>query len=163
MRREHALLVSVALFAAACEIAPGSVPIEVTGDRDDWATHVQPYVAIRCGTLDCHGDPGRPFRVYAEEGLRIGSDREAMLTDREIDENVASAIGVGPHDDIASHPLLMEPLDPGAGGWDHVGLAVWYGQDEPGYLCLRGWLEGADIGADCAMATAEVPRGAVPP
>jgi hypothetical protein len=157
----RALLLSL-LFAAACDVGQGQVPVEVTADPDDWAMHVQPYVALRCGTLDCHGDPGRPFRIYSEEGLRMSADRELPLTDLEIDETMTAGLGVSPLGDIESHPLLLEPLHPDAGGWHHQGDPVWLSRDDPGYACLHDWLSGADPSTSCAAAFDVVPRGTTP-
>ncbi len=154
----HVALPLFVLLLGACNIAPGAVPIEVMADRDDWANHVQPYVERRCGTLDCHGVEGRPFRVYAFEGLRAQPDRTLIITDAEIDDNVAAAIGVGPTDSVESHPLLLKPLPPDGGGFHHKGDPVWSSRNDPGYLCLYDWLSGMDPSADCADALAAVPR-----
>ncbi|RLB56429.1 MAG: hypothetical protein DRJ42_03360 [Deltaproteobacteria bacterium] len=154
------MLVGLGLGAAsACEVTQGYDAPTASGDSDDWAMHVQPYVARRCATLDCHGDPGRPLRIYSTEGLRDGEDRAAPLTASELDENVLAALGVSPFGDAATHALILVPLAPSSGGWHHVGGDIWASRDDPGYQCLSRWLAGADSAASCATAAANVPRG----
>ena len=59
----------------------------------------------RCGTLDCHGQATRPFRVYGRDGLRkpatgLGggyvSGGMVATTQDEIDSNYYSACGLEP-------------------------------------------------------------------
>jgi len=138
---------------------PATVPPDPPVDGSDWAVHVQPYAERRCGTMDCHGDPGRPLRVYSIEGLRDSADRQSPLSAFEVEANEASARAVSPGADADSHAFLLEPLATAAGGWDHVGGEIWGSTDDPGYRCLRRWLEGSDPSTACAEAVASVPRG----
>ncbi len=155
-----AMLVGYAIAASSgCEITQGYDAPTASGDPDVWAQYVQPYVAPRCATLDCHGDPGRPLRIYSTEGLRDGEDRTAPLTASELDDNVLAALGVSPFADADTHALILVPLAPSNGGWHHVGGDIWASRDDPGYLCLSRWLAGADPAESCATAAANVPRG----
>jgi hypothetical protein len=51
-----------------------------------------------CGTLDCHGQPGRPFRLYGEYGLRASAGLSGPLTDQELYANFLSAVALQPEE-----------------------------------------------------------------
>lgn len=150
----------------ACGPSPGAIPaVEV--DVEAFAAEVQGYVAPRCATLDCHGDEGRPLRLYGEVGLRQFADgvvdRDAPLTTAELEENALSAANVDPGaPTVDAHLLLLKPLAESAGGAQHEGEEIWADRDDPGYLCLRAWLAGevATASDSCAAARALV---ALPP
>ena len=116
-------------------------------------------VKRRCATLDCHGDPGRPLRIYSETGLRaLGRDRALPLDAAEIAANVESIVAVDPGaPDADHHRLVLEPLAPSAGGMHHVGGDVWLDRSDPGYVCLREWLAGRSPGTSCEVAFRTLP------
>ena len=150
----------------ACATQDASTVRIETGDPTAFAQHVQPYLQTACATLDCHGDPGRPLRLYAELGLRnddalrsqpIAEHADPMpLTGAELDANLHSlgAVGLGaraPREQLA----LRKPLAAAAGGIHHVGGVHWSTREDPGYLCLRQFLLGdttAELGDACARA-----------
>jgi hypothetical protein len=151
----------VALMLGAC--APATPPpIELAAlDAVLFGRDVQPYVAVACGTLDCHGAAGRPLRLYSELGLRLSADlRKMPLTDAEIAANVDSVEavdpGAGPDDTL----FVRKPLAIAAGGLYHKGGAIWSARTDAGYVCLHGWLTGADVSTACADAYAPI---ALPP
>lgn len=119
---------------------------------------VQPIVAAHCGTLDCHGDAGRPLVLHGPMGLRLGARGRfcaptdgapcrapACVTDDELAADVLSFAALD-----AGLPLA-KVLDDVGGGMEHVGGAVWPSSSAPGYVCLRSWLEGS-IDADACEA-----------
>ena len=62
---------------------------------------VNGFLAARCATLDCHGQLGRPLRLFSESGLRIVDDAGdypggAPATSTEIFANFTAAISVQP-------------------------------------------------------------------
>jgi hypothetical protein len=133
-------------------VVPPSAP-DVVGFGE-----LQPWLEARCATLDCHGDPGRPLRLFSETGLRApGVSRDATLTAEELEDNAWSLFGV---DDASAdrHLAVTKPLARAAGGVHHVGGDVWTSRDDPAYRCLVGWLEGPARAetwrADCAAASA---------
>ena len=142
MTRRLALLAMVAL--AACDPpAQSLVPVE-TLDLDAYRASVHRVVEVRCGTLDCHGGPGRALRVYADTGLRLRDElRDTDVTEEELRLNVASFAAVDP-DRLGSdeHLVLRKPLAIHAGGLDHVGLVHFETRDDPGWQCLARWLRG---------------------
>ena len=139
------LLVGLAAgFLAGCtDDQPVDQVIEL-GNVDDYGELVQPYVGVRCGSLDCHGDSGRPLRIYAQDGLRLRDDlRETDITVEEIARNVEAFAGVSP--DIAApdeHLALLKGLATSAGGIAHEGDDIWQTTGETGYQCILAWLAG---------------------
>ena len=137
------------VFAAACVDNPSEPTLDV--DFEGYEQQVHPYVEVACGTLDCHGDEGRPLRLYGEFGLRL-EDRDSPISAFEYEENAYSLRGVG--DDSL---ILLKPLSEAAGGLHHVGGDVWPDEQDPGYRCLHGWLVGdAEMIEACPLAAAAV-------
>lgn len=116
----------------------------------------------RCGTLDCHGQIGRPLRIYGQFGLRFVDDGGnqpgvGATTDTEYLANYQSIIGLQPEtmslvvDGNAPPEALMlirkpEQLE------RHKGGAVIVAGDDA-YQCLSSWLAlQADLAA-CGRAT----------
>ncbi len=105
----------------------------------------------KCGTLDCHGDRSRPFRLLGRNGARLDKGDVVGSTDgtspAEFRENHASACGLEPELMAAvvagdaeqeSLTLVRKPRLIEA----HKGGRVWR-DDSPGYLCLTSWINGA--------------------
>jgi hypothetical protein len=164
------LLVSLAAAAAAVALLAcvdqGRVPLEPLDD-DRYAADVQPYVAVACGTLDCHGDPGRPLRLYSELGLREGDAfrpralSEALapepLSAQELAANVLAFRAVaGAHRAGGEELALSKPLARSAGGAEHVGGDIFDSTDAPGHRCLRAWIGGEPEDGACDEARAEL-------
>jgi hypothetical protein len=150
------LLVAWALFAVvACVDDPIVLPAP---DVAGYQASVHPIMEGRCATLDCHGDLGRPLRLYAETGLRAADElRDQPFTAEEADANARALIAVDPDPDGRPSLVLTKPL---AGTVGHEGGDQWADTGEPQYLCVAGWLDGrlddADVIDACATAAAEV-------
>lgn len=59
------------------------------------------FLQRRCGTLDCHGQPGRPLRIYGQFGLRFPDDADNVpggsgTTETENLADYQSVIGLEP-------------------------------------------------------------------
>jgi hypothetical protein len=65
------LALSAGLFACASSASSDLRTTVVKPSLPVYETYVDPILTRRCGTLDCHGQPGRPFRLYGVAGLRI--------------------------------------------------------------------------------------------
>lgn len=143
----------------------GSERISV-GDAQTFESYVQPYLEVRCASLDCHGAAGRPLRLYSELGLRrepalrtvpVADATDPLpITAAELEDNrfAMAAIAAGDRAS-AEHLVLRKPLALAAGGIAHEGGVHWQDTRDPGYLCLRGYLEGGpdeDVAAACASA-----------
>ena len=128
---------------------------------DALALELQPYLTVRCASLDCHGARGRPLRLYAEDGLRLTAElREQLLTDEELILNLQSLQGLDPESPLSSSRVLLKPLSPKVGGMAHEGEVVWLGRDSAGYRCIEAFLAGdraalqldAGLRSTCAQA-----------
>ena len=99
----HLLLIA-AIASSGCLGESDTAPLGYACPSGESFPIVSQVFERRCGTLDCHGDPGRPFRVYGRSGLRLrqpdGSGpptgTEIGTTPLEIDENRFSACGLEP-------------------------------------------------------------------
>jgi hypothetical protein len=110
----------------------------------------------RCGTLDCHGQVGRPLRIYGQLGLRF-VDGDAIdvpglqpTTDTEYEANYQSVIALQPEimtqvyeQSLPPEALMLvrKPLQLER----HKGGAVFVSGDDA-YTCLTSWLESAPAG-----------------
>lgn len=134
----------IALGAALVACNPpqqGSEPLPAT-DAAGFEAGVQPVITETCGSLDCHGDPGRPLRLYAERGLRLSAAlRNTDITAEEIELNAAAFIGVSPGA-VDDHLGLLKPLATSAGGMEHLGGDLWSSTDHADYAAIRDWLSG---------------------
>ena len=129
------MLLSLVLLAS-CALEPTTIALDV--DLSGYEEEVHPYTQIACGTLDCHGDPGRPLRIFSEYGLRISSSlRDMPITTEEIEESAFSFAGLG-----IPELATLKPLSIDAGGYGHEGGPVWNTREDPGYRCVRAWLDG---------------------
>ncbi len=146
-------LVALCLLAlGACTIADQQELPQVVRDPVSFEADIQPILGPGCGSLDCHGDRGRPLRLYAQFGRRAAAElRSAPLTPEEIADNVA-ALATMPPDRV-----LGKPLDVSAGGMRHVGGDLWPSDSAPAYTCVSAWLAGEQAQAACEMAAAQAP------
>jgi hypothetical protein len=125
---------------------------------------VDGFLAARCATLDCHGEIGRPLRLFSQDGLRIVDDAGnypggAPETTTEIFANFTAAISLQPEltsevfagldDPHAVLLLLRKPLQLER----HKGGAVIQSGDD-GDKCLTSWLADAIDYTACGNAAA---------
>ena len=145
------LAVLFVLALAACDGPTADTQHITTGDPEYYASYVQPYLEAGCATLDCHGDPGHPLRLYAELGLRkegalrtssISEHNEpTAITEAELEDNrLALASLALATEGSSEHIALLKPLAVSAGGIAHEGPTLWSSREAPGYVCLRAYL-----------------------
>jgi hypothetical protein len=151
MRR--ATLLGLGLATACTVDPPFTTDAPRSGTLADFGAHVQPVLSGGCASLDCHGDAGRPLRLYARDGLRLAADlRGHDPTEDELVANMDAIAGLGVgRSRIEDDLLLLKPLSVAAGGVHHVGGDLWADQSDPAYRCLHAWLRD---GASDAMAQA---------
>lgn len=118
----------------------------------------------RCGTLDCHGQMGRPLRIFGQYGLRLISQDAANLpgvqptTSTELVANYQSVIGLQPElmtEVVQGNApptvllLLRKPLQLER----HKGGQVFHAAGDPAYDCIVSWLSGQGTRySECALA-----------
>jgi hypothetical protein len=110
---------------------------------------VSRFLERRCGSLDCHGQVGRPLRIYGQRGLRFIDDAGNIpgldpTTPTEVRENYKAVISIEPEemarvflqeDDPGSLLLLKKPMTLER----HKGGQV-ISINDSGYICLVSWL-----------------------
>ncbi len=137
----------------------------VAPDGSLQAAGVSRLLERRCATLDCHGQLGRPLRIYGQYGLRLvqdGSFRPGVepTSEEEYSDNFAAVIGLQPEvmsqvvarkqspTDSPGLLLLRKPLLLER----HKGGAVIESGDNA-YTCMVSWLvSGQTDFAACAAA-----------
>lgn len=112
------------------------------GALADFSKYVQPVLRVGCASLDCHGTEGRPLRLYARNGLRMGASlRGQDETSAEMQANMTAIDGLDPQaTQVENHLLLLKPLAVDAGGISHIGGDLWPDQSDGVYRCLHAWL-----------------------
>jgi hypothetical protein len=162
----------VAAFVAAlggCEDIPdpGVVSCRSLAEFAD----VSAMFEQRCGALDCHGNMARPLRIYSKNGLRYTQQPfdpnatqdagavsgGAQTTDVEIELNWRAACALEPEkmNELvagALEPDLMMLMTKPLEEERHKGGKLFV-RGDPAWSCLRTWLAGAVLAADCAEAT----------
>lgn len=129
-------------------------------DYEIYKAEVHPFLNKQCGTLDCHGQVGRPFRNYGSRGLRL-FDRQARLApggedtvEEEFRASYESLIGLEPEatrrvvageQDARTLLVMRKPAgsapgqDPSNAGERHKGGNI--GTNGGSLLnCLYAWL-----------------------
>jgi hypothetical protein len=130
-------LATVLLAIAAGACTPSQRPVDevlACPDQQLFTSSVSEYMERRCGTLDCHGSPARPMRLYGQYGLRHPEEPNwsggAATTFRERAENSAAVCGVGP---------ALFVVDKARGIEGHKGGTIMT-VPSPEDTCLAGWL-----------------------
>lgn len=128
---------------------------QFAGDSTGKNPGVHLFLEKQCGTLDCHGQVGRPFRLFSAGGLRARNDAGSISgiggdTPDEIYANYVSLVGLEPEEmsrvvagEDPPTELLVVKKPRGAEG--HKG-GIRIVEGDPEDLCLTGWL-GAPSGA----------------
>ncbi len=183
--RVRTILALAALAAGTALVAPGCLSDEELGraaidcPSENGFRVVSQVLERRCGTLDCHGDGSRPFRVYGRTGLRRpeteasyaelypgGADFTQYRTggteptsDREVADNRLSACGVEPElmaevvagdGELESLTIVRKPRLTES----HKGGFVWK-EGGQGDKCLTSWIHGS---VDALSCTGEIKR-----
>lgn len=152
-----ASLGSLAFGLGACASPPESERLTtvIQPDFPTYATYVDPYLNRRCGTLDCHGQAGRAYRIYSREGFRLYTINDGGLVSgreptqpEETRANYHAILGLEPEemnramarqgarDAIQKLVFLRKPLrlERHKGGQSMA-------EDDPGYRCVEAWLQ----------------------
>jgi hypothetical protein len=64
-------LLGAGAAAVSCSIAPSDSRIGIAAPDESQFPPVSDFLDHRCGTLDCHGQVGRNFRIWGCEGMRL--------------------------------------------------------------------------------------------
>jgi hypothetical protein len=150
----------------ACSVDSGAVSPLALPDKDQFINQgVDTFMQRRCGALDCHGQVGRPLRIYSPNGLRLNDGPNGTRDNRGIQPNESAAnyysvVGLEPEEisrclvtqgAFIDFLLLKKPLGLDQGGVRHKGGSVLRSTDT-GFDCLLGWASGTVDPAKCADA-----------
>jgi hypothetical protein len=179
-RRTPAAGLAIAIAAlGAVSLAPGCSGVPSTSDRiivegppagifiNGPTGGVDAVFERRCGSLDCHGQYGRPLRIYSQYGLRMPNPSNAgpgsgPTTTEEQNENYRSIVALEPEkmtNIIKSIPngdpftllILEKPLNRES----HKGGPV-ISKDDATSQCLAAWIGKGTLDPNC-MAAALLP------
>ena len=140
---------------SACASAPDQDRLTnvIVPDFDTYVANVDAYLTRRCGTLDCHGQPGRAYRIYSREGFRLVQLQDGSLVSgqqptqpEEQRANFEAFVSVEPEemtrlmarqgDNPNELLVLRKPLKLER----HKGGPA-MAEDDPGYRCVVAWLQ----------------------
>lgn len=124
----------------------------ITPDFDTYVANVDAYLTRRCGSLDCHGQPGRAYRIYSREGFRLYTIQDGSLVSgqqptapEEQRANFQALVALEPEEMTrlmarqGENPnqllFLRKPLKIER----HKGGPA-MAEDDPGYRCVVAWL-----------------------
>jgi len=164
------VLTLVATSTTGCAVTPDpSAEVQIqqpdfsqfAGDPTNPGVHT--FLEQRCGTLDCHGQEGRAFRLFSAGGLRLPNDAgiypgSTPDTPEEIAANYQSLVGLQPEQTslvvsglaapntllISAKPLALQT---------HKGGQV-LAPNGSGEACLESWLVGQIDEPSCKAAAA---------
>ena len=143
------------LTLLGCVTGPGGQVVQTSPDLEVFVAEVQPVFAARCANATCHGDPARPLEIYAVHNHRFDPDDaylDSALSEEELRLNYIGArvfidelswLDDAVVDDCA---LLAKPLEPGAGGSEHIGGVQFFDSEEAEYQTIRRWIADATQG-----------------
>jgi hypothetical protein len=166
---KRAIALAVVAIAASCASRPDGVNAAYDlPSRDQYIDGgVSSFMEARCGALDCHGQPGRPLRIYSTNGLRLGTldggGRDTSPTGpTEQVENYHATVGLEPEamsqcvqsfGDCQHMMLFLKPLDISGGGVRHKGGPVLRNSpNDDGWMCFQTWVQGKIDPARCQAA-----------
>lgn len=152
------------LFAAAatsCASTPDKARVTelIQPDYRTYHDNVDVYLSRRCGTLDCHGQPGRAYRIYGREGLRPYDaglvSGQQPTTEAEIRANFLAILALEPEE--LNRVMGAQGNDEELKRWIWIrkpltlerhkgGPAM--AADDSGYKCVLHWLRIPVLKAD---------------
>ncbi len=159
-------LLTLPLAMIACSAVDPDATSHIKGPTfDDQSDNFRPVSAVverRCGTLDCHGAPARPLRIYGQYGLRKPIDEPdagyfsgglAPTSAAELLDNYRSMVGLEPEIMVG---VIKEEREPEALTLirkprlleKHKGGLVWNKGDD-GDACVLNWLTGKGDTVPC--------------
>lgn len=124
----------------------------ITPDLDTYVKNVDSYLTRRCGSLDCHGQPGRAYRIYSREGYRLYTLQDGGLVSgqqptqpEEQRANFQALVALEPEEMSrlmarqGENPNMLLFLRKPLKIERHKGGPA-MAEDDPGYRCVVAWL-----------------------
>jgi hypothetical protein len=160
------LVAALVLLTACAHVPePGEAPTDLPEREPFIDGGVSAFLENRCATLDCHGQVGRPLRIYSSTGLRMndGLDGGRDLSGTTPEERLANyfaVVGLEPEaisrcyasgGTYLDFMLVKKPLGIDGRGVRHKGGSV-LRLDDDGFTCLVGWMSGRPDSEKCRAA-----------
>jgi hypothetical protein len=154
-------------WAISCaDAGNATTSCDLSSARQDFS-YVSGMLGERCGTLDCHGQVGRPLRIYGSRGLRLdpndtsghGGTRAA-----EHEANLLAVVGLEPEltcavlEAMGEEPNRLSLVRKPSGREAHKGGVVFATPDDDAATCLLCWLSGQVDRDACQRASQEKPE-----
>ena len=145
---------TVLSFSVSCAAPDKDRVTEVINpDYAIYKDNVDAYLARRCGTLDCHGQAGRGYRIYSREGFRDYTLADGSLVSGQQPTETARhharrCVGVEPEQ--MNRVMASQGSDEELKKWVFLRKAQQIERhkggpamapDDPGYRCVRAWLQ----------------------
>jgi hypothetical protein len=163
-------MVFLATLPAACSVAQGRIGIDAPPeDQFSVQNSVGDYLDHRCGSLDCHGQPGRNLRIWGCFGMRLdpkdissctigsGTAQPRITTPDEYHATYRSLVGLEPAvmsevmQSNAANPELLTFVRKARGLESHKGgRLITPGDDQD--TCIVSWLQGNTDMMACGKA-----------
>jgi hypothetical protein len=95
------VLAAIAATVSCSSVQNSQIGISAPPYSDQSFSSVGDYLGNRCGTLDCHGQTSRNFRVWSCEGMRLEPDASPVTcldptTEAEYQATYRSLVGLEP-------------------------------------------------------------------
>ena len=152
-------LVWFAAISGTTACAQSGEPAACAADAAAFS-QVSDMLGAHCGSLDCHGQAGRPLRLYSGRGLRLSRDDVSGHGGTRNAEHAANLLAVTALEpELTCEVLAAAGDDPerlslvrkATGAEHHVGGEV-LGRKSPGRTCLLSWLAGQRDVTACELA-----------
>jgi len=148
MYRGWRLATCAAMLAGCTTVTNSSATDPSTRlDETSFACKVEPVLVRQCSYLACHGNAGSALRVYSPGKLRAQPPADSNIANEALspDEHHANFVSAAAFsfDTLPiDNWLLRKPLPSAAGGFEHLGGAIYTGVNDPQYVAIEAWLAG---------------------
>lgn len=144
-------VIAVAIAGTGCTTVDNEPVPSPTGSLSEpyFKCAVEPVLIKQCSYNACHGNKDSALRVYSIGKLRAKTpqnldDFNNPLTDEEHHGNYTNAAGFALGvTDPTQNWLLLKPLPPSLGGYEHKGGAIYNGTADAQFGAIYAWLKGA--------------------
>ncbi|HEY8073314.1 MAG TPA: hypothetical protein VIF62_04380 [Labilithrix sp.] len=165
MNRTLVFLAFGALLATGVSCASSPDKDQITDvlqpDFTVYANSVDFYLQRRCGTLDCHGQAGRAYRIYGQFGFRLYNQDAGLVsgqqptTPEEVQANFQAIVSLEPEE--LSRVVASQGDEDALKRWIWIrkplrlerhkgGPAM--AEDDSGYKCVLAWMRVATFDAN---------------
>lgn len=155
----RALAGLVMLLSAGCYDQADVALCEPAVSSEDFAA-VSSMLGASCGSLDCHGQVGRPLRIYGSRGLRLDPDDDSGHGGTRTAEHAANMRAIAALEpelmcdvvrDRGRKPERLTFVRKAFGAEEHTGGTVLRARSD-GRACLLDWLAARVDASQCQRA-----------